>query len=282
MIYHEGFGTVLRLGNFLFKYAWSIAIKEKFGIQTSYPEYYLWQYLKNPPLVSPQEKGEMLRPRIWEWTKEEENFVNDFIKNIDDEKQNIEVALNFFFQSEKWFEQSKEAVKNSLVAHNAVYLNLFAKYAHLFKGKPTIGLGIRLGDFKGHGTFFQIPSDWYIKVLDKHFPDWKTLNKVVVFSDDIAEAKRLFKWYPFEYAEPNNTHTHVENFKHYHGDASEQFFLGTMMDNFICGNSTFTWWQAYLCKGKVVHSGEVFNKNGNHAHCDITYYYPEHWVKEPI
>lgn len=281
MIYHELFGQHLRLGNFLFKYAWSIAMKEKFGVDTIYPDYYLWQYLKNKPIVLDLPdywEDQMLRPRVWEWTIEEEEFVNSHVNK----NSNLTVALNFFFQSDKWFRGYEQEVKNSLVPHNSVYLDIFSKYRTIFNGKPSIGLGIRLGDFKGHGTFFQIPHDWYIKVLNVHFPDWVTKYNVVVFSDDIPEAKRLFKEYPFEYAEDNNTATHADKFKHYHGDASEQFFLGTMMDNFICGNSTFTWWQAYLCEGKVIHSGEVFSPTGNHAHCDITHYYPEHWIKEPI
>ena len=52
MIYHELFGQHLRLGNFAFKIAWSVAKWNQYKIQTYYPDYYLWKYLKVPPVIT--------------------------------------------------------------------------------------------------------------------------------------------------------------------------------------------------------------------------------------
>lgn len=287
-IYSELFGQHLRLGNFLFEFAANLKLSLVHNTQAVYPDwYYLWKYLENPPFTYTKEPmyGEIIRPMAWGWTQEEEDYINGL-----DYSKDVIFALNHFRQSSKWFEGYEKEVINSLKAKNEIYIKLFGKYKNFFTEKPTIGIGIRLGDFKNHGTFFQISHSWYIKALEAEFPNWRENYTVVVFSDDIPEAKGIFKKYPFQYADPNETHTHKDNFKYYHGDASEQFFLGTMMDNFIIGNSTFSWWQAFLAtwkqgsyypqninKGKVVHCGEVFHPKGNHKHCDISNYYHSSW-----
>lgn len=283
------FGKHLRLGNFLFKYAWSIMQDRKYGRMTCYPDnYYLWKYLQHPPKQSNSTeywKDEMLRPRCWEWSLEEENYVNDFLN----QHSNVDVALNFFFQSEQWFRDYKDEVWKSLQFKLEEKERVKEKYSYLFNSKgycPLIGLSIRLGDFEGHGDFYQIKPQWYIDVLNEHFPYWEE-RKVVVFSDHIEQAKKIFSGYNFYYAEPNGTHTHDDNFKYYHGDASEHLILGSMMDDFIIGNSTFSWWQAWLATynqplTKVVHSGKVFSDTGRMKDIDTTHYYPKRWIKHEI
>lgn len=283
------FGQHLRLGNFLFQWAANIKLCSVHNTQASYPEwYYLWKYLKHPPLTHKEEPkyGEIIRPWAWGWTQEEDNYVNSL-----DYTKDVTFALNHFMQSYKWFEGYEDEVVKSLEPTNEMVQYLFSKHKPCFSDKPTIGLGIRLGDFVGHGDFFQIPYQWYIKALDQEFPNWKEDYLVVVFSDDIPKAKQIFKDEPFYYTDFNDTASHREKFKFYHGDASEQFFLGTLMDNFICGNSTFTWFQSFLATynrqtrwtklgkgGKVVHCGEVF-RGKRKLENDITYYYHPSWIK---
>lgn len=294
MIHHELFGQHLRLGNFLFKYAATIDLCKRHSCEVIYPDYYLWKYLKTPPNIYPSDEiyiDQMIRPRKWEWTQEEQDWVDSFGQDF--KERNMQFSLDFFFQSAKWFEGYEDEVIKSLEPTNEMLHYLFGKHKQCFSDKPTIGLGIRLGDFVGHGDFFQIPYQWYIKALDQEFPNWKEEYLVVVFSDDIPKAKEIFKDYPFYYTDFNDTASHREKFKFYHGDASEQFFLGTTMDNFICGNSTFTWFQSFLATynrktfwtklgkgGKVVHCGEVFR--GKMAKNDTSNYYHPSWVKVEI
>lgn len=288
MIYHEMFGQHLRLGNFLFKYAWSIAKREQFGEVSTYPrEYYLWKYLQHPPLT--KENYAEFRPNAdflkvnWEWSQEEVKRVDDIVKNGKDTL----VSLDSFFQSEKWFENYRHRVRDGLYFTDKAESDVIWKYGHLFTSeKPKIGIGVRLGDFLGHGDFYQIPIQWYIRALNEHFPNWKDENEVVIFSDDIEHAKRLFEaqsYHNFNYAKPNNTQTHADGFKHYHGDASEQLILGSTMNHFIIGNSTFSWWQAWLATynsyNKVIHCGKVFSDTGNMKHINTENYYPERWIK---
>lgn len=289
MIYHELFGQHLRLGNFLFKYAWSIAMKEKYGIETIYPKnYYLWKYLENPPMLTdPYPSGCLVHPRKWEWSPKEQEYIEEFIKYTESQNQDSEIALNFFFQSEKWFRDYRDEVYKSLQFKETERLRVFKKYLHYFQKRREIGISVRLGDFIGHGDFYQIDPDWYISALNTHFPDWEERSTVVVFSDDIPAAKEIFKDFSFEYAEPNGTQTHADNFKHYHGDASEHLILGSLMDDFIIGNSTFSWWQAWLASysrpnSKIIHSGKVFSETGNMKHVDTRDYYCSNWIKHEI
>ncbi len=278
MIYHELFGQHLRLGNFAFKIAWSVRMKHIHNLDTVYPDYYLWKYLETSPLISNKTQGEILRPINWEWSLQEQVLLE---QNVLSREHSI-VALNYFLQSQNWFDSSKKQVKEFFTFKEEYVDQVKQKYSYIFDKERPIAIGLRLGDFIGHGDFYQIPYNWYTKTLEENFPYWKE-RPVVVFSDDIDKAKTIFAEYPFYYPDPNNTHTHSENFKHYHSEkAAEQFVLGTLIDDWIIGNSTFSWWQAWLgnynsVEGQVFHSGKLFSPTGNMKHIDITHYYPLKW-----
>jgi len=281
MIRHELFGQHLRLGNFLFKYAWSIAKMHQFNEFTTYPEYYLWKYLQTSPKISDNElywSDSQIKVN-WEWSPEEVNRVDTLIQNPGTKT----ITLDSFFQSEKWFENYEQQVFESLQIKPDFKEKIYIDNLQLFQ-KPVIGIGVRLGDFVGHGDFYQIKPNWYLQALEHYFPTWREDFNVIVFSDHIERAKQLYNEHKeLFFAEPNGTHTHADNFKHYHNDASKQFVLGTMMDHWIIGNSTFSWWQAWLATygkkdSKVIHSGKVFSDSGNMRHINTEHYYAKEWT----
>jgi hypothetical protein len=270
MIYHEKFGQHLRLGNFLFKYAWSVGMKEKYGCETVYPNYYLWQYLEHPPIVSDIKQTELIRPRKHEWTKEEQEYIESF----DYVDNDYTISLNFFMQSVYWWKEYQAEVKNKLKFKEDVLSNIKSKYSQLLE-KPFILISIRLGDYLGHGVFYQIPFEWYLKVLNTF--DLNEYN-VLVTSDDIGHAKRIFGD-SFFYAEPNVTWDMAD--RNYHSDANEHFILGTLSSHQIIGNSTFSWWQAFLAEGNTYHTGKFFSPSHSSQMDDSTYYHPD-WIKIDI
>lgn len=276
MVKYNDWGKHLRLGNWLFLYAGIQSILKNSGNELWLPDYFLWNYLKNPPHITHGNTSydEVFHFRQTNYTIEEKDYlVKYFCENVHKE---ININLGSHLQSEMWFENDIDLILSKLELKEDVVNKVKQKYIHFFDRK-TIGIGIRRGDFVNHGCFYQIPEDWYEHALDFIFPDWKNYN-VVVFSDDIEWCKKRYSKNGWLFAEANNTHTHKENFLHYHKDPMEQFILGTLMNHFIGGSSTFTWWQMWYVKnynnGTVVHCGK--NLQGQ---CEKDFFNPEYYPK---
>ena len=278
MIRYNDWGKHIRLGNWLFLYAGIQSIIKDSDNAIAFPDYFLWKYLNKRPNVTTDVKYDSIfHFRQTNYTIEEKQYLKDyFIKNKD---KQININLGSHLQSEKWFIEDIDYIKECLELKKEYIDIVREKYKYIFT-KPTIGIGIRRGDFVNHGCFYQIPEDWYLKALESIFSDWETYN-IVFFSDDIEWCKAKYKHSNMFFAEPNNTHTHADGFKHYHKDPMEQFILGTLMNHFIGGNSTFTWLQMWYVKnfnnGIVLHCGENLRgeciKQFNNPD-----YYPSNWT----
>jgi hypothetical protein len=281
MITFNTFNTgLVRLGNKLFYYSNIVGLSEKFNIEFELPDCYLWKYLKNPPKIG-DSIGEL------QFTSKDDSFDKEFIEDFFTKNKDKSINLVSSYQTELAFEHCISSVINSLEFKDEIINDIKNQYRNVFT-KPTIGLGVRLGrDMTANSCFHKIPISWYIDSLNKHFNTWEKDFNVVVFSDNINEAKMIFKDYPFFYAESNDTHLFRIG-----DDNSEKginhLILGSMMNNFIISQSTFSWWQAWLCKNnpnnespKIIHCGENFAghfleimKNKN--------YYPKNWILNKI
>ena len=285
MILYKDWGQHLRLGNFLSLYAGINSMAKKSGNKLFVPKnYFLWDYLEIEPNYDENfPVDEIFHFRQTNYTKEEQDYIINLWKENKDKNININLGANL--QSIEWWKDDVEYIKSIIKIKDSEINKVYEKYNDLFKtSKPTIGLGVRRGDFIGHGCFYQIKPEWYIKALEAEFPNWKDCV-VVVFSDNIEECKQLFKAYPFKYAQANKTYSHAENFKFYHQNPMDQFILGTLMNNFITSQSTFSVWQSLYIdlfnKGKIVHSnrnlaGECLQKFYNPD------FYPKNWTCFPI
>jgi len=280
MIKCNGWGNHLRLGNWLFLFTGLNYLAKHSNNKIVLPEYFLWDYLKNLPNVTENQIYDI-----------EYSFLNR--KYSDDEKKNF---IEFFklnndkiinilgypgLQSEKWFIDDVNYIKNILEIKEEKIKEVKTRYKDFFT-KPTIGIGVRRGDFVGHNCFYQIPETWYEDTLKKEFPNYLDYN-VIIFSDDIEWCKNYYINKNFLFAESNNTY--IQHSNEYLNDPMDQFILGTLCDNFIGGSSTFSWWQMWYVKnfnnGKVIHSGK--NLAGNCYdlfHCP--HYYPENWIINKI
>jgi len=280
MIKCNGWGNHLRLGNWLFLFTGLNYLAKHSNNKIVLPEYFLWDYLKNLPNVTENQIYDI-----------EYSFLNT--KYSDDEKKNF---IEFFklnndkiinilgypgLQSEKWFIDDVNYIKNILEIKEEKIKEVKTRYKDFFT-KPTIGIGVRRGDFVGHNCFYQIPETWYEDTLKKEFPNYLDYN-VIIFSDDIEWCKNYYINKNFLFAESNNTY--IQHSNEYLNDPMDQFILGTLCDNFIGGSSTFSWWQMWYVKnfnnGKVIHSGK--NLAGNCYdlfHCP--HYYPENWIINKI
>lgn len=276
MITATTWGQHLRLGNYLFKYAAIIAISKKYNIPIKLPEYFLWKYLKNPPEIGNIAPDQVFKTRKWEYTPEEFEYVNNYF--MGSRELDTDIDLGCFFQSEKWFENYKTDVLQALEFTPSIIGITQVKYEDALS-KPCIGLSIRLGeDFTQSLDFAKIPVQFYTHCLS--LLDLDAYN-VIIFSDDIGMAKCIFGS-NFYYAQANNTYIRVYDSNNYHQDPTEQLVLASLCKHFIIGNSTFSWWMAYLASernyGKVYHTGLVFDGRYKEMY-DTKNYYPERWIK---
>lgn len=281
MITYKDWGKHLRLGNFLFLYNELNYIHKQTGIDFSLPDYYLWKYLESPPLLDDGiSYQEVFHFKSHVPNQEEKQYILDFFNKRKDINVNINLGSNC--QSELWWEEEKQYVLSKLKIKQD-YIEFIKNKYKRFLEKPCIGIGVRLGDFLGHGVFYQIPFDWYEKALNNFFPNWKNEYNVIVFSDHIEHAKQIFNNKGWFFAEPNGTHTHANNFRDYHNDPMEQFTLGTLMSHFIIGNSTFSWHQAYYVdnfnKGTIIHTGKNLSQRGELEFGTNPDFYPKNWIK---
>lgn len=279
MVKYNQWGEHLRLGNWLFLYAGIQSILKESGNELWLPDYFLWKYLVHPPHITHQNPDyeDLFHFRQTHFTSEEKEYLINYFRENAHRVTNINLGSNL--QSQEWFKDDIDLIKTKLQIKGEEIDRVKNKYAHVFERK-TIGIGIRRGDFVNHGCFYQIPDDWYERALHEHFPDHLDYN-IVIFSDDVEWCKNYYAGKGYFFAEPNNTHTHADNFVHYHKDPMEQFILGILCDNFIGGSSTFTWWQMWHVKnvnnGKVIHSGK--NLRGE---CEQKFFNPDYYPKDWI
>jgi len=280
MIRCNQFGKHTRLGNWLFVYAAILRLAAKTGHKVEMPEYFLWKYLDYPPHVTSDANYDVQYSVPWAQfsTERLEEMTEFFASN---RYKIINFDITCFLQSEKWFMDEIDEVKNGLMLSEEYVNWIYKSYEKSFYQVP-IGIGIRRGDFVGHGLFYQIPETWYLDALNAQFPDWRDENSIVIFSDDIEWCKSYYQGMPFLFAEPNQTHRHGPT---YQNDPMEQFVLGTMCNNFIGGSSTFSWWQMWYVKnfnhGKVVHCGKNLSDSAGKEYYNPDYY-PETWKLQPI
>lgn len=166
-------------------------------------------------------------------------------------KYNPNMLLNGFFQSEKYFYDFKEEIKN-----------LFNLPTDIVK-KPIdklTSIHVRRGDYLNLQDYHLVlPKEYYLEAMDK------IKGNFIFFSDDIEWVKENFKGDNIFYSET--------------GDELMDLTLMSLCDNNIIANSSFSWWGAYLNKNenkKVIAPKNWFGPNGPK---DINDIYPETWEK---
>lgn len=282
MIKYIEWGNHLRLGNWLFLYAGLSSISKNSLNPLMFVNHWMWDYFEKPPFITDnKEYDELFHFKLEKYSEKlKKEYVDYFINN---RNKIININLGSHLQSEKWFIEDFDYIKSILEIKEKHILFIKEKYKHYFN-KPTIGIGIRRGDFVNHGVFYQIPEKWYLEALEANFN--KNNYNIVVFSDDIEWCKKYYKNENFMYAEPNNTHLHTDGFKHYRKDPFEQFILASQMDNFIGGSSTFSWWNMWYVKnfnnGRVIHSGKNLSEYGEKQFGINKDYYPNNWILHKI
>jgi hypothetical protein len=171
MIKYNEWGQHLRLGNWLFLYSGLSSISKQSNNGVVFPNHFMWNYFENPPFITDNKEYDELfhfKPEPYS-EKLKKEYIEYFREN---QTKIINVNLGSHLQSEKWFIEDIDYIKSLLAIKQSNIDIVRNKYLHFFN-KPTIGIGIRRGDFVNHGVFYQIPENWYEKALKEEFINWQ-------------------------------------------------------------------------------------------------------------
>jgi hypothetical protein len=246
MISFKTLGVHGRTGNQMFQYAclYSVAKKNnyEFGVPyknkhtNPYYNFTLPEYFKN---LSAKDCSNFLPSYLYEapsWDYNEEVF------NV---KDNTEIRG--YFQSEKYFSDYREDIKKEFTFKDNVYDEALEKRKKI--KDPLIAIHVRIGDFKllaGHHPICK--EDYYLNALNflpKDIP-------YVIFSDTPLEVYNVLK--------NNGRNKNLgQNL-----DEKTDMCLMSLCDYHIIGNSTFSWWGAWLSNtNKVISPASWFGEKTN-------------------
>jgi Glycosyl transferase family 11. len=146
------------------------------------------------------------------------------------------VYLSGYFQSEKYFYNVKEELRNKL---NLSLLNYRVSNTILndINSNNSIAIHVRISDYakpennEYHGILSSVYYKAAIQYLQNKFPH----SKYYVFSDDLEKANQLFEninIIKYQLIETGNSLT--------------DFYLMSQCKHNIIANSSFSWWAAWL------------------------------------
>lgn len=244
MIYINGFGY--RLGNQLFQIAAAIGLAKKYNDEVSFPD---WPYARY--FTGEFNTVGNLHDRSIIYNEKEFHY-NEIPYTKD-------MGINGYFQSERYFEHCKKYVKSQLKPVPIPFLQEIAP--------NSCFIHVRRGDYVGlqDNHPLQTWDNYYAKAVER-MENWYPA-KYYVFSDDIRGVKDEFPDRPdFEYVIGN--------------DEISDFYLMTKCQYAIIGNSSYSWWSAYLSEYKnqqVIAPSNWFGPA--YWYHDTRDLYPNGWMK---
>lgn len=153
------------------------------------------------------------------------------------------IYLDGYWQSYRYFEKYADVIRKDFqvtVPLSEEIKNLGNKIA---KSK-SLCVHVRRGDFVNN-IYHQVLSDDYYEKAFQAISEKTAIEKVYVFSDDIAWCRENMQ-FPIETMYVDNSFSGERGIGH--------FWLMTQCNHFVIPNSTFSWWAAWLSErtGKQV------------------------------
>jgi hypothetical protein len=143
--------------------------------------------------------------------------------------------LNGYFQSSRWVSDPLvlKQMKQLKLLHSSKEVEEFVRLA---KDEKPLVVHIRLGDYKFEKDFGILHPDYYRELIESLWAS-NEFKKIWIFSDEIEIAQKYFQEQQhlnFRFISPSNLSPSATLEIMRHGHA------------YIIGNSTFSWWAAYL------------------------------------
>jgi len=149
-------------------------------------------------------------------------------------------GLDQFFQDQKFFEKSTGDIR-ALYGQDIVPIN-------------QVAIHVRRGDYVGNQFYVDLSTTNYYERAMELFPD----ESFIVFSDDIEYCKTLKIFNGCEFA---------------HGSEVEDLNMMSGCKGVIMANSSFSWWGAFLSKGKVIAPKSWYTDGIERTKC------PDNWIR---
>jgi hypothetical protein len=179
------------------------------------------------------------------------------------------VYLNGYFQSEKYFIEYKEEIKNlfsfPVNIFDDVFETVFDKYKINLSEDNTCSIHVRRGDYLKLPDHHPTQNmNYYMKAIKQMSKD----TKFLIFSDDISWCKENFPDIPEKFI-------FIEG-----GQDFEDLLMMSLCKNNITCNSTFSWWAAWLNNNpdKIVIAPSVWFGSA-YSDYDISDLYCDGWIK---
>lgn len=178
-----------------------------------------------------------------------------------------DLLLNGFFQSEKYFANCKDDIRNLFQFPKEVTEKIDNKFKQLDKKK--IGVHIRRGDYKMFSMTHPLQTTEYYEKALRHFSLERTAGNCVFIlcTDDLPSVQAEFDLDKYNLVYSNSK------------SELEDLYLLSQCDSVIMSNSSFAWWGAWLGKEKekVICPGMWFGPDGPQDYHDM---YVHGWEKE--
>lgn len=183
-------------------------------------------------------------------------------------KKNIYIYNNVNNQSFIYFDFLRPILKEKLqykCSHSLEYL----KIKSMIEKHRICAVHMRFGDYKKYG--YCIDPQYYLDAISKYAHIGKANCKILVFTDDYDEAKKIFNKIasklPVNYINELGKLNDID-----------EFCLMRECHDFIISNSTFSWWGAYLGEKKdsVIFAPII---NDWIENCWNDNFFPSQWIK---
>ena len=186
---------------------------------------------------------------------------NGWIDFFDERNQARDIFCYGYFQSEKYFVNIKDNIKNEIKSNFNVREELIP-FINGIKNSNSVCLSIRMGDYLDNPILGVCTEKYYsnaIKLIYERFPD----AKFYIFSDDVDAVRKKFYFRNDIITEPSGS------------NEFEKLAYMSQCKHFILSNSSFSWWAQYLSDNEnktVVAPSRWFRTD---IPCDI---YQDNWI----
>jgi hypothetical protein len=167
--------------------------------------------------------------------------------------------LDGYFQSEKYFIESSDIIRNELSPTIDKLNKLRDKYPI---DENNISIHIRRTDYVTSNGYHPVQSIEYYKQATEIIGDY---DNIFVFSDDINWCKENLKFDNMIFVDGN--------------DDVEDMWLMSLCNHNVIANSSFSWWGAWLNNNKNKKVIAPKNWFGQHVSVDTENIIPKNWIK---